>query len=248
MFRRMCISLFALLTLLLALAACGSPSKTPAVVSTVTPVYAPTLNPTTFVATITNPYLPLKPGTTSVSEGTADGAKVHREVTVTTDTKVIEGATCIAVKDKVWSNGKLTQETTDWYAQDQEQTVWLLGSEVKVYQQGTVPSSQRSWEAGVNGATPGLAMPGKPVQDVSYYTEYVKGVTEDMDQVVSLTESVTTPYGSFSNVIKIKESSQLTPGVIKYKYYAQHVGLIWTAIEGKTNQEKLMKVTTGNTH
>ncbi|TMC21220.1 MAG: hypothetical protein E6J34_10290 [Chloroflexi bacterium] len=245
MFRRTCILLFTMLAILLMLAACGGASTTPAVKSTVTPTYAPDLNPANFVATITNPYLPLKPGTTFISEGTVDGVKVHREVTVTSDTKVIDRATCIAVKQKVWSNGKLAEETTNWYAQDQDQTVWHLGAEVKAYQKG-VTSTQGSWEAGVNGATPGITMPGKPTRDVSYYTEYLKGETEDMDQVVSLTEAVTIPYGSFSKVIKIKESSQLTPGVIKYKYYAQNVGLILTTIEGKTGQEKLLKVTTGN--
>jgi len=246
MFHRACIALFTTLTILLTLAACSNVTTTPAVRSTVTPTYAPDLNPAKFVATITNPYLPLKPGTTFISEGTADGAKVHREITVTSDTKVIQGATCIAVRDKLWSNGTLAKETIDWYAQDQEQTVWHMGAEVKVYQQGAVANTEGSWEAGVKDAVPGIAMPGKLVQDVSYYDEYVKGKTENMDQVVSLTESVTIPYGSFSNVVKIKESSQLIPGVIQYKYYAQNVGLILTTIEGKTSQEKLVKVTTGN--
>jgi hypothetical protein len=67
-----------------------------------------------------------------------------------------------------------------------------------------------------------------------------------MAQVVSLTESVSVPYGSFGKALKTKEWSRLEPTVIKYKYYAPGVGLIMTTFEGKADQEKLVKLTTGN--
>lgn len=249
MFSRVRIPLFAVLVILLALTACGNAPTTPATKNTAQPTgetYAPVINPTNFGATIDNPYLPLKPGTTFISEGTKDGAKEHIEVYITHGTKVILGVTCVVVRDRVWLDGKLAEDTTDWYAQDKDGNVWYFGEDVKDYGNGVVVSTQGSWEAGVDGAKPGIVMQGKPALDGSYRQEYYKGKAEDMAQVVSLTEFVSVPSGSFSNALKTKEWSPLEPGVIEYKYYDPGVGWILTTYEGKADQEKLVKITTGN--
>ncbi len=247
MVSRVRIPLFAVLVTLLTLTACGNAPATPAAKNTAQPTgatYAPVINPANFVASIDNPYFPLQPGTTFISEGREDGAKAHNEVYVTHETKAILGVTCVAVRDRVWLDGKLAEDTTDWYAQDRDGNVWYFGEDAKAYKNDVVVSTQGSWEAGVNGARPGIIMQGKPALDSSYRQEYYKGEAEDMAQVVSLTEAVSVPYGSFSNTLKTKEWSPLDPGVIEYKYYAAGVGWILTTSEGQAEQVKLVKLTT----
>jgi hypothetical protein len=249
MLRRVCILLFAVLVILLTLPACVNAPTPPAAKTTAQPTgetYAPVFTPANFVATIDNAFLPFQPGTTFISEGTEDGAKAHREVSVTPGTQVILGVTCVVVRDRVWWDGHLAEDATAWYAQDKEGTVWYFGEEVKAYENGMVVSTQGSWQAGVNGAKPGIAMLGKPAPGRSYRQEYSKGQAEDMAEVVSLTEFVSVPYGSFGNTLKKKEWSSLEPGVLKYKYYARGIGWIMTTFEGKADQEKLVKITTGS--
>jgi hypothetical protein len=37
---------------------------------------------------------------------------------------------------------------------------------------------------------------------------------------------VTVPFGTFTNCIKIKELSDIIPGVFEYKFYAPGIGMI----------------------
>ena len=51
---------------------------------------------------------------------------------------------------------------------------------------------------------------------------------EDLAEVISLNESVTVPYSSFSNCLKTKETSSLEPDLLEYKFYCPGVGLVLT--------------------
>src|SRR5438445_13327490 len=100
------------------LAACGRLGGAP---------YDPVIDPSNFVARIDNPYFPLTPGTTFISEGqTADGFE-HDEFAVTHNTRVILGVTCVEVNDTVTTDGELTEDTFDWFAQDRDGNVWYFG-------------------------------------------------------------------------------------------------------------------------
>lgn len=80
--------------------------------------YGPVINPTNFVATIDNPFYPLTPGTTFIYTGQTAQAVESNVVFVTHNTKVILGVTCIEVRDTVFDDGELTEDTLDWFAQD----------------------------------------------------------------------------------------------------------------------------------
>src|SRR6476620_8868613 len=81
------------------------------------PAYTPTIEPSQFVATIDNPFLPYSPGTLFIYDGTKDNEKQHNEVLVTGDTKTIMGVSCTVVQDRVWdADGALLESTLDWYA------------------------------------------------------------------------------------------------------------------------------------
>jgi len=89
-------------------------------------------------------------------------------------------------------------------------------------------SEDWSWQAGVNGAKPGMVMVGHPADYLNqeYREVYVSGVDEDKAQVVSLNETVTVPCGTFSGCLKIKVYSDLDPGRVEHRYYASGIGLI----------------------
>ena len=40
--------------------------------------------------------------------------------------------------------------------------MWYLGEDTKEYEDGEVVSTEGSWEAGVDGALPGIVMPADP--------------------------------------------------------------------------------------
>ncbi len=188
--------------------------------------YAPHIDPADFATTIDNKYFPLKPGTTFAYQGKTKDATERDVVSVTHDTKQIMGVECVVVDDKVSEDGKLHEDTYDWYAQDKKGNVWYFGEDTKEYKNGKVVSTKGSWEAGVDGAKPGIMMQANPKVGESYRQEYYPGEAEDMAKVISLNESVRVPYGSFDRVLETKEWTPLEPSYAEHKYYAAGVGQV----------------------
>jgi hypothetical protein len=188
--------------------------------------YNPKIDPADFVTTIDNQFMPLTPGTMFVLEGTKEGEKQVNEVTVTDTTKTIMGVTCVVVLDRVLVNDELTEETFDWFAQDKDGNVWYFGEDSTEFEEGKPPSKEGSWEAGVEGALPGIIMPADPKVGDVYRQEYWKGEAEDMAEVVAVSGTVTVPYGTFDNILETKEWSPLEPDVMEQKKYAPGIGVV----------------------
>lgn len=206
--------------------------------------YEPVINPAEFTAEITNPYFPLTPGQTFIYEGGADSNEVY----VTHETREVMGVTCVVVRDRVWVNRELEEETYDWYAQHQNGDVWYFGEISLQYDNGVVVSTEGSWEAGEDEAKPGILMKAHPQIGDSYRQEFYEGEAEDMAEVLSLTDSVTVPYGPFANCLKTKEWSPLEPGVTEHKFYAATVGLLReVAVEGGSGHSDLVAIRTDST-
>src|SRR5689334_9378757 len=83
-------------------------------------------DPSNFVATIDNPWLPMKPGSVLRYTGTKDGKQAKDITTVTSRTEVVAGVTCTVVDDKLWLNGRLEETTLDYYVQDVAGNVWYF--------------------------------------------------------------------------------------------------------------------------
>src|SRR5215471_20633598 len=79
--------------------------------------YDPVIDPANFVDKIDNPYFPLVPGTDFVYEGDTSSGLVHVDFIVTHNTKQILGVTTTEVHDIVRTNGEVTEDTLDWFAQ-----------------------------------------------------------------------------------------------------------------------------------
>jgi len=183
-------------------------------------------DPGDFVAEIDNPYLGFARGRTFRYEGeTGEGLETNT-VEVTHDTKTILGVATTVVHDQVYFDGELIEETLDWYAQDSDGNVWYFGEDSKEIDHGVVVSTEGSWEAGVDGATPGVVMLAEPVIGTKYQQEFAEGVAEDMAKVLSLKKTVEVPFGAFDGCLMTAEWTHLSPGAREFKYYAPGVGLV----------------------
>jgi hypothetical protein len=188
--------------------------------------YQPTIDPSNFIGMIDNTYMPMVPGSTYIYDATSDSEVQHIEVIVTNETKIILGVQCVVVRDTVKVAGLVVEDTFDWYAQDLSGNVWYFGEDSKTYENGNFVSSSGSWEAGVDGALPGIVMLADPLAGVTYRQEYYQGEAEDMAEVLVLNTTATVPTGSYDHVLKTREWSALDPGAVEDKYYAQGIGCV----------------------
>jgi len=186
--------------------------------------------------TIDNPYWPLVPGDTFVYEPVPNEDNVVNTITVTNDIKAItvdgKSIDCRVVYDVETEEGYLTEETWDWYAQDDDGNIWYCGEDTIEYLYdedwnliGT--STEGSWEAGVDGALPGYLILAEPSPGVCYQQEYYEDEAEDRAKVLRLNAKVTLESGdSYEDCLVTKEWTQLDPGNVEHKYYAYGVGLV----------------------
>jgi hypothetical protein len=202
------------------------------------------LDPSEFTTKIDNPYLPLIPGTQSTfREVGGDGSIATVVVTVTSKTKKIaNGVTARVVRDTVTEDGEIIEDTFDWYAQDADGNVWYLGEDTAEFDNGKV-SSEGSFEAGVDGAQAGVAMPADPRPGLAYRQEYYRGQAEDNGEVLSSHEMVDVKYGHFTSALLTKDTSTIEPDVLEYKLYAPGVGQVLAIdIAGGNGREELLSV------
>ena len=189
--------------------------------------YKPLIDPSRFSTTIDNPYFPLSPGTVLTFKGTSEGEQEVDIVTVTRRTKTILGVTCVVVRDEVKVSGETTELTFDWYAQDRDGNVWYFGEDSREMENGKIVSREGSWEAGRDGAQPGVIMPATRTVGLAYRQEYDRGTAEDQAKIVSVSETVSVSYGSFERVVVTEDTSRLDPKIVERKYYAAGIGEVF---------------------
>jgi hypothetical protein len=206
--------------------------------------YDPVIQPTNFVSIINNPYFPLTPGTKFTYEGQTANGFEHSEFAVTHQTKVILGVTCVEVRDTVYTDGKLTEDTLDWFAQDKDGNVWYFGENTHELEDGLITTIDGSFIAGVNGDKPGIVMKAHPAIGDFYRQEFSLGNAEDFAETISLTESVTVPTGSYNNCLKSQETTPLETDLLEYKFYAPGVGNVLTIDANTGDMIKLIQITT----
>ena len=188
------------------------------------------LDPKNFSTRIDNPYWPMDPGTRwTYSETDQEGANLEVVVTVSDQTKEIaNGVTARVVRDTVTEDGVIVEDTFDWYAQDKEGNIWYLGENTAEFENGKLKTKEGSFEAGVDGAKPGIIMPADPRDGMQYRQEYHKGVAEDNGEVLSTDEMVQVPFGQFDEALLTKDTIAIEPNVLEYKLYAKGVGPVLT--------------------
>jgi len=194
-------------------------------------------DPADFVAGVDNPYWPLVPGALWVYEAKTDEGAERIEVLVLDETRVVAGIECVVVRDAVSLDGELIEDTYDFYAQDNGDNVWYMGEDSKEYESGQVVSTAGSWEAGVDGALPGIKVWGTPhVGEAPYYQEFYGGDAEDLGRDIALDGTASVPFGEYSDLLVVEEWNKLAPETVERKYYAAGVGTVMEEVTRGGNE------------
>ncbi|MFL6140216.1 MAG: hypothetical protein ACJ74O_20775 [Frankiaceae bacterium] len=202
------------------------------------------LRPAGFTTRIDNPYFPLPVGRQLVYVGVKDGQTQVDVVTVTRRTKLVAAGIRARVVTDVATHGRrVLERTSDWYAQDRQGNVWYVGERTASYDaDGTVDTSG-SWEAGVDGAEPGIVMEAHPRIPDAYRQEYLPGEAEDTAWVVRTGGFVRVPYGTLHHVLTTLEATRIEPGLYDKKIYALGIGIVLErALTGPRETARLVEV------
>ena len=90
-------------------------------------------------------------------------------------------------------------------------------------------STEGSWQAGVDGAKPGIAMQAHPRVAQAYWQESYRGNAEDQGRVLATNSQVAVNYRHFGkNVVITADTTPLEPEVNELKSYARGVGPVLT--------------------
>lgn len=171
------------------------------------------------------------------------GSTLEVVVTVTTETKEIaNGVMARVVRDTVTQDGELLEDTFDWYAQDSAGAIWYLGEDTAEFEDGEITSTAGSFEAGVDGALPGIIMPAEPAAGMRYRQEYHEGEAEDNGEILSIQEQAEAPAGHYEDAILTKDTITIEPDVLEYKLYARGVGPVLVfGVSGGGGREELIE-------
>ena len=188
-------------------------------------------------ATLTHPYFPFTSGKIYRYESEdidPDTGEVEHEVIIVEAldmTRNVAGIESRIVRDRVFVEGLLIEDTFDWYAQDTDGNVWYVGEDVTDFEYdddgnliGT--SHPGAWETGVDGALPGHIMPASLTVGNHFFQEFLVGEAEDHALIVGVDETFIIPgLGTFDNVLRTRDFS-LDPTSFEEKLYAPGIGTI----------------------
>lgn len=174
-----------------------------------------------------NTYFVLEPKYQLVFKGREGGKEVGLTITVLNQTKQVNGVQTRVVEERHTEDGELIELSRNWFAIcKQTNSAFYFGEDVDNIEDGQVVNHDGSWEAGKNGAKPGLIMPGLPLLGARYFQELAPGAALDRAEIESLNATVRTPAGTFNGCLKTEETTPLEPKAEDIKFYAPGIGLV----------------------
>lgn len=197
----------------------------------------------------TNKWLPLKPGTQWVREGTTligKRAVPHKVVSTVTDVmREINGVKTLLILDEEQGAGQTVDKSVDYLAVDKEGSVWLMGGVTEEYQGGKSTGIDEAWLAGKKGSESGLMVPANPTKDTKPWTiAQPPGEKGELAGFLKTVAKECVPFDCFKDVLVIEEGIK-SKKEIEYKYYAEGVGQIRNEPKSSHDEdvEKLINVT-----
>jgi hypothetical protein len=193
---------------------------------------------------IDNRWLPLRPGTQLVYEGSAidEGERISRRVvtTVTDLSKVIDGVRTLVIWERDYTAGELSEPELAFFAQDNTGNVWLVGEYPEEYDEGEFDKAP-AWISGQKGARAGIAMLAEPQLGTP---DYAQGFAPppvdftDRARVYKMGQQTCVPVDCYKNVLVTEEFNPDEPGAFQLKYYASGVGNVRVGWRGEKEEEK----------
>ncbi|HNP37154.1 MAG TPA: hypothetical protein PKK10_14995 [Woeseiaceae bacterium] len=191
--------------------------------------------------TAPNPYYPMAVGNVWTYDGDEEIM-----VEVLDETKLIDDIVCFVVRDVVSEDGRLVEDTDDWFAIARaDGAIWYCGEEVKDFEyfEGDEPSLPElvaidgSFKVERDGDRAGIVFPGYPAVGETMRAEFSLGNAEDIVEVIStnyaygqdeeLDELVPQELAELlcnNNCVVVAEYTPIEPGVYERKYYAPGIG------------------------
>lgn len=207
-----------------------------------------------------NPYFPLGIG----NRWEYRGGNERNTVEVANETKLIDGVTCIVLRDLVYESGRLVEATDDWFAAGRAGSTWYCGEEVKDYEsfEGDRPrraelvSIDGSFKHGRDHDKAGLIMPAHPRPGQVYLEEFSLGNAEDVSEILAVDYT----WGRIhaldrmvprdlalrlcnGDCVVTKNYSLLEPGVYALKYYSRGIGFF---LETKPDDGEVLQLVSCN--
>src|SRR5688572_6020653 len=180
-----------------------------------------------FATTAQNDFFPLEPGRSWTLEAAEGGAVERLEIAVLDEIRTIAGIDCRVVEEVTSLDGELHDVTRACYAIDcGTRNVYLFAESVDEYRDGVVVGHDGTWEAFVDGALPGLRMPGTLLLGARWVHALAPGVSEERSEIVALDLKVQTSVGAFRGCAKFEETSAHEPDETTVKAYAPGTGLV----------------------
>jgi len=202
---------------------------------------------------IDNPWLPMKPGTRYVYQGTTmedDGKQVpHRiELNITDLVKVVDGVRGLISYDLDYSDGELAEAELALFAQDDDGNVWHLGQYPEEYEEGKMTKAP-AWIHGFEGARAGIMMKAKPALGAPSYSQGWGPAVDwtDRGQTHQMGQTTKVRAGTYKDVLVIKETATSEVGAQQLKYYAKGVGNVrvgWSGADKTKETLELVRVET----
>ena len=175
-----------------------------------------------------NPFFILEPGYQLVLEG-ADERLV---ITVTDQTRQVDGVTTRIVEERESEDGHLVEVSRNFYAiSARTNAVYYFGEEVDIYEDDQIVRHEGAWLSGQNGARFGMFMPGDALLGARHYQEFAPGEALDRAEIIAIDQTFKTPDAQFEHCLRVRETTPLEPRAKEDKVYAPGVGLL---MDGKT--------------
>lgn len=197
---------------------------------------------------VDNDWLPLRPGTEWVLEGSTfeGGRRIrHRVVSTVTDlTKVIDGVRAVVLWERDYAADELVETELAFFGQDDDGNVWHFGQYPEEYEDGEFVAAP-AWIAGVENARAGIAMKAAPQLGAPSYSQGWGPAVNwtDRAQVYRTGKRTCVPVDCYEDVLVMEEFSREEPDAFQLKYYAPGVGNVRVGWRGDDPSKEILKLT-----
>jgi len=183
---------------------------------------------------VTNPLLPVSELDQIILLGEEDGLPLRVVATLLPDTKTIEWngqqVETLVSQYVAYLDGHIAEVALDWYAQDDNGSVWYFGEDVFNYEDGVITDNEGTWLAGRDGPV-AMIMPGDPQVGDVYRPENIPGIVFEEVTVKSINETMHGPRWHVNGAIIVEELHM--DGTYEDKIFAPGYGEFLVCVEGE---------------